>query len=239
MANSQIIRSGLWAAPRPKFWAWLVASLALLFALIILWGWAQGCSLPWILARNAAREKPGLSLTPVPLSMQDVSPATAFIADDFGYSFTFSRRPTKSLHRSFMDVYGFPSSITIASFNPREDVDAFGYDQIARAMDMTPEHLSPLIITRGALEQARLLNTKDLELMPVGSISAIYSIRSGYTRGFQFGDPARDKIIALHIFDADSEHFHIVITGKNSGVVTQTEIDQIIVSLHADTTPAR
>jgi hypothetical protein len=239
MANSQIMRSGLWAAPRPKFWAWLVASLALLFALTALWGWAQARSWPWIVARNAARERPGLSLTPVPLDMQDVSPATAFIAHNFGYHFTFSRKPTKSLHWGLMNLYAFPGAFTIASFNPEEDVETFSFDEIARAMDMTPARLSPLVITRGAPEQAQLLNLKDIELMSVGSISAIYSIRLGHSHGFQFGDPARDKIIALHIFDADSEHFHILITAKNSGAVTQGEVDQIIVSVNADATPAQ
>lgn len=66
----------------------------------------------------------------------------------------------------------------------------------------------------------------------VSLASGFYKVAAGEMRGFQEGEPSRDKLIKLVLFDSQDREVEILLTRPADGVLTQEQINAVIASVH-------
>jgi hypothetical protein len=104
------------------------------------------------------------------------------------------------------------------------------YELYQAVYGASPTQLSPLMGTRDALRLNALLLWKlsfGFDLMADGQF---YSFDWGKVRGFQFGDPAKQRPVALRVFDDRDRQYRFILTvaAGTSGKIAQDDIDTIV-----------
>jgi hypothetical protein len=105
------------------------------------------------------------------------------------------------------------------------------YDLIGAELNATPEQITPFMKKPDSARQSLLLNMKwlDIEAIP----SAIYSFSMNTVRGFQLGDPSRDRFVEVKAFDSTDREFNFIFTvDRRSNVrLQQREINRTLQTL--------
>lgn len=113
--------------------------------------------------------------------------------------------------------------------------DFFGarteYDLLSLEFDTTPDQLSPFISKSEAFRRGMLLDLKGVELLRAPA--AIYSFHANALRGFQLGDPAKDRRIEVRAFDAKDREVRLMLGADphSNVMLDQSEISGMLVSL--------
>lgn len=95
----------------------------------------------------------------------------------------------------------------------------------------SPSQVSPFMAANDSLRMHLLL------LLKLGfgfdEKPPVYSLALGSERGFQFGDPASGRPVALRVFDSRDHQFRFifVVASGSSAKITQSDIDGIVQSL--------
>jgi hypothetical protein len=112
-----------------------------------------------------------------------------------------------------------------------EEATASNYALRSKILNLTPHDLQ-LSFSRQKMVSSSVL----LMLKPTWTSNlrgGLYSFHSEWLRGFQQGDPTRDKTVTIDAFDAQDREIELSV-GQASGVhqdVTQSELNRIISSL--------
>lgn len=106
------------------------------------------------------------------------------------------------------------------------------YELLRSELSVTPERVTPF--TRAKRYQLALLRIKDLDTEQ-SRPSAIYSFKVNSIRGFQLGDPARDRFVRLELFDAGDHQFTftIAVAEGTEPRLNQAGINRLIETFHA------
>jgi hypothetical protein len=107
---------------------------------------------------------------------------------------------------------------------------ALDLDTLRETLEATPSSLTPLTPPWQSFPAfGRLLN----KLFLLGSTSQLYRFKTDDFRGFQLGDPGREKWVQLIIFDTDQRWFSMNIGTQERAKtrITQQEINLILKSL--------
>ncbi|HWF39440.1 MAG TPA: hypothetical protein VG322_13025 [Candidatus Acidoferrales bacterium] len=104
------------------------------------------------------------------------------------------------------------------------------YDLYNIVYSASPAKISPFMHSQDAFRDNVLLLWKlsfGFDMQP-----GIHSIAGGMNRGFEFGDPASGKPVALRLFDqADKQaRFIFTVAAGSAGAITQDDIDKIVQS---------
>ena len=94
----------------------------------------------------------------------------------------------------------------------------------------SPAQLSPLNDVREALRLNALLLWKLSFGFDLRADGQFYSFDWGKVRGFQFGDPAKERPVALRVFDEERPPVSVILTvaAGSAGKITQDDIDTIV-----------
>jgi hypothetical protein len=109
------------------------------------------------------------------------------------------------------------------------------YGMYQAVYSASPAQISPLMNGRDAMRMNVLLIWKlsfGFDVEPQAG-PGIYSLDFGKNRGFQFGDPATGRPVAVRVFDDRNHHFRFIFTttaGSNAKV-TQDDINTAVQSL--------
>jgi hypothetical protein len=234
----------------------LVAVLAV--AAFSVWYGLQ--TLAWLNARHWASVDPWLLDVPQPLPSAP-APAKGNQLKAFDYEFivpwTGDPKKTPSLSNV---VFRFDSGQVVVFYDPsvqldmlrelkdskpveyRKFVNVFAdhpidsnYGMYQAVYSASPAQLSPFMNSRDAMRMNVLLIWKlsfGFDLEPQAG-PGIYSFDFGKNRGFQFGDPATGRPVAVRVFDDRNHHFRFIFTttaGSNAKL-TQDDINAAIQSL--------
>jgi len=95
----------------------------------------------------------------------------------------------------------------------------------------SPAAISPFMSRDHAVRVSTLLQWK----LAFGSEGAktIYTFKAGNDRALQFGDPAREHIVIVRLFDPHDQQIRLLFTSKSAqtGVISQADINCVIDSL--------
>lgn len=113
-----------------------------------------------------------------------------------------------------------------------EDVLQSDYSLKVGVLETTSDKVGLLTPRKEAAASAMLLVIKGI-MMPGGSESGIYRIRTGDFRGFQFGDPRSRRPLVLEIYNEEGGFSFIFAQRKNISEppIPQAEINRVIQSL--------
>lgn len=207
-------------------------------------------------ARHWASNAPFLRDTPVPLPSKVASPVQEKGLSFYGVSFAAPWKgilaQTKGDAHSDVD---FKSGPVIIFFNPAGEKDilssirdgdpkvydryeaVFGselfptnYDLYLAVYSASPGSLSPFI-SREQVERIGTLLEWKLAFGASGA-SAIYKVQADGLRGLQFGDPSKDAMIVVRLFDAHNAQYRLLFTSKaGTGTFPQSDINCVLQSL--------
>ncbi len=104
------------------------------------------------------------------------------------------------------------------------------YDLYNIVYSASPAKISPFMHSQDAFRDNVLLLWKlsfGFDMQP-----GIHSVAGGMNRGFEFGDPASAKPVALRLFDeADKQaRFIFTVAAGSTGMITQDDIDKVVQS---------
>jgi len=235
-----------------------------LTAVLVVVTWMYGLQARnWYRARGMKRSHPAVSLVPRPLSNTTVNGDKAMTLTAFGYRMDvpWARLEARE-DTTAVAVYLFTGGVGLRFWNPakttgavemmkqaaqrahRRFADFLGarteYDFLEAELKTTPEQISPFMGKAEAFRQGLLLNMKlfELEREPY----AIYSIALGNLKGFQIGDPAKDRLVELRTFDSGEREFRLLFAVERGSNVRleQSEINGVLNSLRStpETDPA-
>ncbi|MGH9709980.1 MAG: hypothetical protein ACRD37_05505, partial [Candidatus Acidiferrales bacterium] len=95
----------------------------------------------------------------------------------------------------------------------------------------SPAGISPFMPRDQAVRVSTLLQWK----LAFGSdgTNTIYTLQAGNNRGLQFGDPARDHVVVVRLFDSHEQQIRLLFTSKatQSGIISQNDINCVIDSI--------
>jgi hypothetical protein len=238
--------------------------IAVLIALVLAYavGFGKATRVVWAVKKEAA-SSPRLSMVPVPLSDTLVSQEKGATENFFGYQFEVPWQGGEQKQRDFIafvfsksgqEAVSFfdpasergpisvlsevpelkPALITasLASLYGRENVQS-NYDFVRASLNTSPSQLSLILPGRKEVYAANLLLMKEA-LIP-GSRGRLYAFEFGHIRGFQDGDPARDKNVEVEAYDADDRKFQLIFSSKSgpNGGMTQPNINRVLQTLRA------
>ncbi|MFZ0884707.1 MAG: hypothetical protein WAN14_15010 [Candidatus Acidiferrales bacterium] len=215
-------------------------------------------TLTWIEAKLWTSENPWLATAPQPLPAP-TAPAKGPVLKAYDYEFDSpwlgNPKPVGSLNAT---QFRYDTGQVIVFFDPESQVDTMraiktsnpveyqkfatvfsdkpinsNYELYQAVYGASPTQLSPLMGTRDALRLNALLLWKlsfGFDLMADGQF---YSFDWGKVRGFQFGDPAKQRPVALRVFsDRDRQYrFILTVAAGTSGKIAQDDIDTIVQSV--------
>ena len=232
-------------------------TFGIVIAFLVVWAWLYGLQARnWYRARGLKKSHPAVSLIPLPLPATSAPGAKGMTLAEFGYQLDVPWSRIEG-HNSGPKtaVYLFPGGRGLSFWNPagitstlemmkqavertnRSFTDFLGaqteYDLLGAELRVTPEQMSPFMQKNEAFRRGMLLDMKRVELLR--SPSAMYSFHLNRLRGFQLGDPAKDRIIEIRSFDADDREFRLLFAVESGSNVRleQTEISGVIASLRA------
>lgn len=226
-----------------------IAAYALLFGLQ---------TLIYFEARHWAATTPTLNDVPRPLPSTVASTPQEKDISFYGYQFA---APWKGIakqdsenDRSQID---FKSGAVLVFFNPESEkniVDSirtgdpktytqyqavFGTNLFANDYALylavygaSPAAISPFMSRDEAVRISTLLQWK----LAFGSdgTKSIYTLQAGDNRGLQFGDPARDHIVVVRLFDSHGQQIQLLFTSKSAqpNTFSQADINCVVDSIH-------
>lgn len=227
----------------------VIAAYALLFGLQ---------TLIYFEARHWATATPTLNDVPRPLSSTIASAIQEKDLTFYGFQFA---APWKGIakqnpenDRSQID---FKSGAVLVFFNPegeknivdsirtgnpqtyRQYQTVFGTNLFANNYALylavygaSPAAISPFMSRDEAVRVSTLLQWK-LAFGTDGT-KAIYTLQAGDNRGLQFGDPARDHIVVVRLFDSHNQQVRLLFTSKSAqpGAFSQADINCVVDSIH-------
>jgi hypothetical protein len=226
-------------------------------AVLLVLAWVYGLQVrSWYRAREMGKSHPVVFLAPRPLPSTNAALEKGLTLTEFGYQWDVPWAKVDT-HKtgSSIAVYLFSGGVGLSFWNPAEItttvqtmknavqdanhrfINFLGvqteYDLLNSEMNITPGNISPFMRKQDAFRQGVLLSLKQIELQT--KVSAIYSFESKGLRGFQFGDPARDRILEIKSFNADDEEFRFRFAVERGSNVKldQAEINKVVQSLRA------
>ncbi|HEV2617438.1 MAG TPA: hypothetical protein VGU63_12610 [Candidatus Acidoferrales bacterium] len=126
------------------------------------------------------------------------------------------RTGNPQIYRQYQTVFG-------------ADLFPTNYALYLAVYDASPAGISPFISRDKAVRISTLLQWK-LAFGAYGT-KTIYTFESGNNRGLQFGDPAIDRAVMVHLFDSHEQQMRLLFTSKSAGVISQADINCVINSL--------
>jgi hypothetical protein len=236
----------IWGIPFP---------LAVLIALVLTYALIFGnpTRIVWSMKKEAA-SNPRLSVVPIPLSDKSISPAKGTPENFFGYQFEVPWQGGEQKQRESIAVVISQSSqeavmffdptgqqgfirmmkvtpgLRVAYLNPlygRENVQS-DYEFARAALNASPSQLSLFLPWSKEVYAANLLMIKEASIM--GSQTGLYSFEIGQLRGFQHGDPVRDKNVVVEAYYAAGRKFMVIFSSKSgpNGGMTQPDINRVL-----------
>lgn len=211
----------------------------------------------WYTARKMVREEPYLTMVPQPLKDTRINSSIGMPLSCFGYGFEVPWKDLDRLeeHERIARVV-FKSGPVIVFFRPKgkaESVEALqggdpvqaqqiralygpetmasDYELERAILSMTPDQVSVFMPRNEAIRDSTLLLFKTFKVRR--EQSALYSVQTPNLRGFQKGDPSRDKSTALELFDYQDHRVEVLIGADRHGTVkiTQADVNRIIQTL--------
>ncbi|MGH9683106.1 MAG: hypothetical protein ACRD4S_05795 [Candidatus Acidiferrales bacterium] len=208
----------------------------------------------WLEARMWARANPWIREVPQPLTSLRITVGKATQIKVFNYEFA---SPWGEANVSPGDNYAqlrFKPGQVIVFYDPEAQLDTITtlrtstspqYQNFARvAGDIgtnyalyqavyaaSPAQVSPFLTANDSLRMHLLLLLK--LAFGFDEKPPLYSFTQGSERGFQFGDPASGRPVALRVFDGRDHQFRFifVVESGSSAKITQSDIDGIVQSL--------
>jgi hypothetical protein len=122
------------------------------------------------------------------------------------------------LYNQFQNVFGDQAPTT-------------NYDLYRIVYSASPKSISPFMHSQDAFRANVLILWKlsfGFDMQP-----GIHAIQGGKNRGFEFGDPASGRPVALRLFDDTDKQFRLIFTvaAGTTGTLTQADIDTVVQSL--------
>lgn len=208
-------------------------------------------------ARHWAEVTPFLQETPHPLSSTIASPIREKDLSFYGFQFG---APWKGIAKTnsgdAQSEIDFTSGPVLLFFNPdgeknivgsiREgdpetlqkyevvfgpDIFSSNYALYLAVYSASPAALSPFMPRDEAVRDSTLLQWK--LAFGVYGASAIYTLQTGDNRGLQFGDPSRDRVIVVRLFNTHDQQMRLLFTSKTGqpGTFSQADINGVIDSI--------
>jgi hypothetical protein len=238
-------------------------AFGIVIAILLVLAWMYGLQVRnWYRARNLKKTHPVVSLVPRPLPDTSTTREKGATLTEFGYQLDVPWASVEG-HRTgpMMAIYLFSGGRGLSFWNPagitstvqmmkeaverthRRFTDFLGaqteYDLLGSELKITPEQMSPFMQKNEAFRRGMLLDLKRVELLR--SPSAMYSFEMNGLRGFQLGDPAKDRIIEIRSFDAADREFRFLFAVESGSNVKldQTEINEVTGSVRSEASPQR
>lgn len=212
-------------------------------------------TLTWIEARQWASEDSWLATVPQPLpAATPAQKGPQLKAFDYECNSPWSGNP-KPVGSLTSTQFRYDSGQVIVFFDPESQVDAVramktsnpaeyqkfatvfadhpinsNYQLYQAVYTVAPAQLSPWMETRDALRSNALLLWKLSFGFDLPADGQFYSFDWGKIRGFQFGDPAKQRAIAVRAFDERDHQYRFILTvaDGSSGKITQDDVDAIV-----------
>lgn len=212
-------------------------------------------TLTWIEAKLWASDNPWLGTVPQalrsPASSQKGSQLRAFDYE-FNSPWPGNPKPVGSLTAT---QFRYDTGQVIVFFDPESQIDTVramktsnpteyqkfatvfadrpinsNYELYQDVYTVAPAQLSPLMETRDALRSNALLLWKLSFGFDLPADGQFYSFDWGKIRGFQFGDPSKQRPIAVRAFDERDHQYRFILTvaDGSSGRITQDDVDTIV-----------
>ncbi len=110
------------------------------------------------------------------------------------------------------------------------DLFPTNYDLYLAVYSASPASLSPFI-SRAQVERIGTLLEWKLAF-GASEASAIYKVQADGLRGLQFGDPSKDAMIVMRLFDAHNAQYRLLFTSRaGTGTFPQSDINCVLDSL--------
>jgi hypothetical protein len=217
-------------------------------------------TLSWIEAKLWASEDPWLATVPQPLPAPAAAPKGSQLkASDYEFNSPWPGNP-KPVGLLTATQFRYDTGQVIVFFDPESQIDTVramktsnpteyqkfatvfadkpinsNYELYQDVYSAAPAQLSPLMDTRDALRSNALLLWKLSFGFDLPADGQFYSFDWGKIRGFQFGDPSKQRPIALRAFDERDHQYRFILTVAHgaSGKITQDDVDTILQSVQA------
>lgn len=212
-------------------------------------------TLTWIEAKLWASDDPWLATVPQARPAPS-APAKGSVLKAFDYEFD-SPWPgsPKAVGTLTATQFRYDSGEVVVFFDPASSVDTVGamktsnpvdyqkfvnvfaghpinsnYELYQAVYSSSPALLSPLMDAREALRMNALLVWKLSFGFDLPADGQFYSFDWGKVRGFQFGDPAKQRPVAVRVFDDRDRQYRFIlaVAAGSAGKITQDHIDTII-----------
>lgn len=226
----------------------------LFIAVLVALTWMYGLQFRnWYRAREEKKTHPSLSLIPRPLPGGGETNEKQTTLTEFGYQIDVPWPTVGTRRLETTTAYLFAGGRGLTWWNPeklkstlqlmrnaveqtnRPFHDFLGarteYDLLRSEFNTTPDQLSPFLSKSEAYRRGMLLDLKGVELLR--GPAAIYSFQSNELRGFQLGDPAKDRRIEIRAFDTNDREVWLMLGADPHSNVTldQSEISGLERSL--------
>lgn len=204
-----------------------------------------------------ALSSPYLKAVPQPLPTTIATAAQERNLEFYGTGFEAPwKGPAKKKGGDAQSKLDFPSGPIVIFFNPANEGDLVGkirggdphvyssyegifgtgffpdnYSLYSAVYSAAPNELWPFTSRSKAIRTNTLLMWK-LRFGTNGA-DTIYSVRSTNMRGFQLGDPSRDRTVMEQLFDNQGGQLRILFTSKSGqpGTIPQADINCVLYSL--------
>lgn len=212
-------------------------------------------TLTWIEAKLWASESPWLATVPQALPAP-TAPAKGSVLRAYDYEFNSpwsgNPKPVGSLTTT---QFRYDAGQVIVFFDPESQVDTVramktanpteyqkfatvfadnpinsNYELYQAVYGSSPAQLSPLKDVREALRLNALLLWKLSFGFDLQAERQFYSFEWGKVRGFQFGDPAKQRPVALRVFDDRDRQYRFIlnVAAGSTANITQDDINTIV-----------
>jgi hypothetical protein len=224
-------------------------------AVLLVLTWMYGLQARnWYRARELKKSRPAVSLVPQPLPDTSVAREKGITLAAFGYRMDVPWvRMEEHESTAAVSVYLFTGGVGLRFWNPakisgtvemmkeavegahRRFTDFLGarteYEFLDAELKATPEQISPFMKKSDAFRDGLLLNLKWIELER--EPAAIYTLALNGLRGFQLGDPGRDRVVEVQSFDASEREFRFLFAVEPGSNVKldQGEINEVVESV--------
>lgn len=207
-------------------------------------------------AHSWARRMPFLRETPQQLPSTAASPVQTKNLSFYGVNFSAPWKGIASQKsQDSQSAVRFNSGPIIVFFDPQIEADPletirdgdpnlytryqqlFGYNLFPSTYDLyaavygaSPALLSP-VMPRDKMDRVAALLQWKLNFGSDGA-TAIYSVNAAEMRGIQLGDPSRDHIVSVRLFDSRNHQYRMLFTStKGPGTYPQADINCVLDSL--------
>ena len=207
-------------------------------------------------AHSWAMRTPFLRETPQPLPSTAASPVQTKSISVYGMNFSAPWKGIASQKsQDAQSAVTFNAGPIIVFFDPQIEADPletirdgdpnlytryqqlFGYNLFPSTYDLyaavygaSPALLSP-VMPRDKMDRVAALLQWKLNFGSDGA-SAIYSLNASGMRGIQLGDPSRDHIVSVRLFDSHNHQYHMLFSSsKGPGTYPQADINCVLDSL--------